>query len=688
MSIRWSTSIVTMIAGALALTGCGPVPEPTTTPPPKPVVSSGFVDRIDGSTATIPLGSAVMKALAGTDKGMVFNKTDKAYENLIAKTKDLILVTYPSAEEFQMAKDAGIELEVIPVVKDALIFLANTANPVSGLTSDQIKGIYTGKITRWSEVGGRDSAIIPYQRQVNSGSQTLFLKLAMGDTTPMDAPTDLRPGTMNMLVDVIADYDNSVDALGYSVFYYATEMYLKDNVKLVAINGVTPSAKSISDDSYPYGTNYYAVLRSDTPADSEARQVVNWMLGDAAQQLASRASYIPLDPRNIADPEPDYGYFGSTKENTTQSSGTGGKVPLSVEELSYDKQYRCTTNSDWSATSFTVDGQPAMSAGVMKWIDQHPGSTCPSTVTKDITIVNGDPDGAISASGSVMTLSDFFYDSVNYIDYINHNLFNELTNPEFVDWLRGDPESPGFVPVPPVGFSGLPNDYTSFHLSLDNSGMTMYFVFPDGNPFFASNDTPYGGEAGSTSEVTIGLRLPADLSPFGRIAATTWKTAATGQVYPQVTTTSAPSQTDERLNAKIVAAVGAHPELPLFKLYMGGGRVALVGFTDGTYSTNRWETPGGISLVGQWRYGTWEDDPMSAADLPADWRTNWGGTAGPFSSWVVCPVNRVNDTSCHFVGEDGQTSFSPGALVQSVWSYYTGVVATVIDGDRIFVVGY
>ena len=161
MSIRWSTSIVTMIAGALALTGCGPVPEPTTTPPPKPVVSSGFVDRIDGSTATIPLGSAVMKALAGTDKGMVFNKTSKAYENLIKGDKDLILVTYPSAEEFQLAKDAGVELEVIPVVRDALVFLANTANPVAGLISEQVKQIYTGAITNWAAVGGTPAAIVP-----------------------------------------------------------------------------------------------------------------------------------------------------------------------------------------------------------------------------------------------------------------------------------------------------------------------------------------------------------------------------------------------------------------------------------------------------------------------------------------------------------------------------------------------
>jgi len=178
---------------------------PTPTPVVRPTLPESFVDRIDGSTATIPLTTAALQLLRGTAAGLHHNTTDTAYQNLIAGTKDVIFVTAPSPDELAAATAAGVELDVIPVVKDALVFLTNTANPVTGLTSQQVKDIYTGTTANWSQVGGADAAIIPYQRPVNSGSQTLFLQLAMGDTTPMDAPTALRPTSMGDLVDAVAD---------------------------------------------------------------------------------------------------------------------------------------------------------------------------------------------------------------------------------------------------------------------------------------------------------------------------------------------------------------------------------------------------------------------------------------------------------------------------------------------------
>jgi len=663
---------------------------------PKPQVSDDFVNRLDGSTATIPLGSAVMTALTGSDEGMAFNKTDVAYENLINGSKDLILVTYPSDEEFQMAADAGIELDVIPVVKDALVFLANTGNKVDNLTQDQVKDIYTGKTTSWSDLGGADEAIIPYQRQINSGSQTLFLKLAMGDATPMDAPTEMRPGEMSILVDMIADYDNSVDALGYSMFYYATEMYMKDTVKLLAIDGVTPSAQTISDESFPYLTYYYAVVRKDTAADSDARKVIEWMLGDEAQQLASRTNYVPLDPKNIQSPEPTYGYFGSTQQNTTQSSGTGGtqEKVLEWQWCSDTGPMHCEFDADNNFTSFSYDGNEAMTAAVMQWISDHPGVQSMQASQDFVAIGGYDGQGGwistiISGTGEPLVLSDLFYDSVNYISYINQNLFNETTNAEYYRWLHADKLSMGSPHDPPTGFSGIPNDYPNF--SIDNygladqsNGLMITFSFPQGNPFFSESvDDPFVVDQHITNAASIGLMIPSDLSPYGRISSTRLVQNTAGQIYTVLTTTSIPSAGDDTLNGKIGAQVTAHPEMACFQAEYGTGRVSLLGYVKTNECTDRDEGGMGMpTLIGQWAFGTWDDDPMSADDLPSTWRTQFS-IAG--FDGEACSLQDESDCQ----GWSDITSFSDEASVRSVWSNYgTAILAIVEDQGFAYVVSY
>ena len=69
-----------------------------------------------------------------------------------------------------MAKEKGVELEIVPIVKDAFVFFVNTENPVESLTLEQIQGIYTGNIKNWKDVGGDNERIVAYQRPANSGS--------------------------------------------------------------------------------------------------------------------------------------------------------------------------------------------------------------------------------------------------------------------------------------------------------------------------------------------------------------------------------------------------------------------------------------------------------------------------------------------------------------------------------------
>lgn len=257
--------------------------------------------KVDGSTATIPLSQAIASSVVGLTKEesvkfIKHNTTHNAYVNLLDKKADIIFVTDPSKEELDMAKTAKVELEITPIVKEGFVFLVNKQNSVESLTTKQIQDIYQGKLKNWKEVGGQDKEITAYQREANSGSQTLMEQLVMKGLKMMESPKDIVP-SMEGLIDNIAKYDNSDKALGYSVFYYAKTMYNNDSIKLLKVDGVAPTNASISSGKYPFVTSYYAVMRKDEPKDSSSRKLLAWILSSDGQKMAEDAGYVPLKER-------------------------------------------------------------------------------------------------------------------------------------------------------------------------------------------------------------------------------------------------------------------------------------------------------------------------------------------------------------------------------------------------------
>ena len=95
------------------------------------------------------------------------------------------------------------------------------------------------------------------------------------------------------LIDAIAAYRNTADAIGYSVYYYAANMYMQSGVKLLSVNDVAPTNETIASGAYPFTQQFYAVIRADEPADSPARLLYNWLTTDEGRDLIAGAGYVP-----------------------------------------------------------------------------------------------------------------------------------------------------------------------------------------------------------------------------------------------------------------------------------------------------------------------------------------------------------------------------------------------------------
>lgn len=260
--------------------------------------------KIDASLATQPLMNAIVKNFTGVndlDESVLnYSNTHPGYVKLINDEVDLIVVTEPSEEELALAKEKGVELEVIPVVKEGFVFYVNKDNEVDNLSVEQVQKIYTGEIKNWKELGGKDEKIIAYQRPVNSGSQTGMLSLVMKGLKLMEAPKENLVSTMFDIVNLVSNYDNGINAIGYSYYYYATTMFqtidkeIASNVKMLGINGVKPTNTTIKDGSYPFQTAYYIVINKADSETDASRVLANQLLSPRGQKVAEEAGYVPV----------------------------------------------------------------------------------------------------------------------------------------------------------------------------------------------------------------------------------------------------------------------------------------------------------------------------------------------------------------------------------------------------------
>ena len=255
--------------------------------------------KMDGSTANLPLMAEVLSRTTGISREEADNLVDcamtpQAWLNLANGDSDILLVYEAAEETKQELTNIGTELDSTPIGNDALVFIVNEDNPVESLTTQQIKDIYMGKITNWKEVGGNDAEIIPFQRGATSGSQSLFMKLVMQDDQPMEAPTELAPGLMGELIDELAAYNNSGNAIGYSVYYYASYMYTQPGLKFIKVDDVMPTDETIADESYPHINPFFVAIRANEAEDSTARILRDWIVSDAGTEAIKAAGYIPV----------------------------------------------------------------------------------------------------------------------------------------------------------------------------------------------------------------------------------------------------------------------------------------------------------------------------------------------------------------------------------------------------------
>ena len=262
--------------------------------------------RIDGSTSSLPIVQEIYKAMYKPeiiDGEKVWSglpqsaaKTIESYQMLIDEEIDLIIVPDPSEEVMKIAVDKRVELEYIPVCLEALVFIVNQRTGIDNIATEELKSIYTDmQINNWSQLGGQNENIFALSRNEDSGSHALMEKFVLKGGK-MNENIDNMIMRMFEMVDNVENFTNKFTGLplGYTIYYFFQnnkEEQNWNNVKLLSIDGVEPNSVTIASGEYPYSTNYYAVIKNDTPKNSPSRKLISWLLSDEGQHIFTDAGF-------------------------------------------------------------------------------------------------------------------------------------------------------------------------------------------------------------------------------------------------------------------------------------------------------------------------------------------------------------------------------------------------------------
>ncbi|MFN8490648.1 MAG: phosphate ABC transporter substrate-binding protein [Caldilineaceae bacterium] len=197
--------------------------------------------------------------------------------------------------EIAQAKKNGFDPVEFTVAIDALAVIVNRANPVSKLTIQQLSDIFTGRITNWKEVGGKDAPIVLLSRETNSGTHVYFLENVVRkgekNNKAIFAPQTLL---MPSSVGITSEVQRNPNAIGYDGLGYVNP----EHEKLIAIakdaksSYVAPSIKTGADHTYPISRGLYMYTANKPTGEIDA--YIKWIQSEEGQKIVSELGFVPL----------------------------------------------------------------------------------------------------------------------------------------------------------------------------------------------------------------------------------------------------------------------------------------------------------------------------------------------------------------------------------------------------------
>ncbi|THB65973.1 MAG: phosphate ABC transporter substrate-binding protein PstS family protein [Gammaproteobacteria bacterium] len=276
-----------LFAVLLVFSFCNLVFAETTPKKSNPHINNETTIFISGSTTVYPIAKAFSNHYKEIYPNIKFeitaNGSGDGAKALINSQCDIANMSrFMKPKEFQMAIDNGVFPVFHTVSMDAILLIVHPDNPVNGLTTEQIKEVYTGKITNWKELGGLDAMITVLSRDSKSGTRKVFNKMILRGGVEKSGKTLVRNGDIQKYVS------ENRNAIGY------VGLAFTDGVKPILVDGISPLIDNIATGKYPLGRPLFMVTNGYPSLGSHVQQYINFHAKPDGKKAVEEAGYVSL----------------------------------------------------------------------------------------------------------------------------------------------------------------------------------------------------------------------------------------------------------------------------------------------------------------------------------------------------------------------------------------------------------
>ena len=302
-------AIALTMTAMMAMAACGnapassPEPEPPTasTSEPEPTPTSAPAEETPaaelsgdvtqaGSTSVQPLSDELADAFMDMHSKVVIDIQGGGSGQGV-KAVDENLVDFGALSRELKDEEKPIAKQEWVIAKDGIAIVVNKNVDVDDLTKDQIKGIFTGEITNWSEVGGAAGKIEVVAREEGSGTRDAFNELtgvlgkdASGENIDNTVETALIQGSTGAVVTTVGATENSIG--------YISLGSLNDSVNALKVEGVAPSSATVLDGSYVISRPFILITGRDLSEAASA--FIDFIMGPEGQAIVESSGFIPV----------------------------------------------------------------------------------------------------------------------------------------------------------------------------------------------------------------------------------------------------------------------------------------------------------------------------------------------------------------------------------------------------------
>ncbi len=185
----------------------------------------------------------------------------------------------------ELTDEESKNLKEVTIAVDGIGVVVNKNNPVKNLTLEQIKDIFTGKITNWSEVGGEDKEIVVVSREEGSGTRTAFQEILNYSTedTVKNAIVNNSTGATKVMVE---ENDNAIG--------YMSIGYIDDSIASVNVDGVEATADNVKSGEYKIQRPFLLVYKEGALSE-EGQEFIDFILSDKGQAIVAEENLVTVD---------------------------------------------------------------------------------------------------------------------------------------------------------------------------------------------------------------------------------------------------------------------------------------------------------------------------------------------------------------------------------------------------------